>query len=284
MTKKTILTFNLLLLCSIAFSQGTQVAGSPVYHSSNNVHIGGNTNAGLYVRHLYGKEALSTLADILYLNYNTGKNVWVGGFTGTTSNLLVDGKVGIGTSGPTAKLEVSGGNIAGNSAVIAQGNNYTWTNGATFIDYNPSAGYGRIGAYDYSTASWKNLTIGGGNLGIGTPNPSEKLEVNGNARIVGEIYSKKVKVSANASNWPDYVFEPDYQLRTLAETEVFIKANKHLPEVPSAKEIEEKGQDLGDVQTILLKKIEEMTLQMIEMNKRLEKLEKENKALKENEE
>tara|TARA_Y100000114_G_scaffold92623_1_gene86069 strand:+ start:9895 stop:10473 length:579 start_codon:yes stop_codon:yes gene_type:complete len=111
------------------------------------------------------------------------------------------------------------------------------------------------------------------NVGIGTTSPSEKLEVNGTIR------SKKVKVEA--SPWPDYVFSSDYNLRPLNELEDFIQQNQHLPEVPSAQEIEANGQDLGDIQTVLLKKIEELTLYLIDENKENEALKKENQDLKE---
>ncbi len=111
-----------------------------------------------------------------------------------------------------------------------------------------------------------------GDMGIGTSSPSEKLEVAGNALIDGEIYSKKVKVSTNPGNWPDYVFEPNYKLQSLSELEKYIQANKHLPEVPSAIEVKEKGQDLGEIQATLLKKVEELTLYMIEQNKKQESL------------
>ncbi|GHE56694.1 hypothetical protein [Roseivirga thermotolerans] len=111
------------------------------------------------------------------------------------------------------------------------------------------------------------------NVGIGTTSPSEKLEVNGTIR------SKKVKVEA--SPWPDYVFSSDYKLRPLKELEQFVQQNQHLPEVPSAKEIEINGQDLGDIQAVLLKKIEELTLYLIDENKENEALKKENQDLKE---
>jgi hypothetical protein len=64
--------------------------------------------------------------------------------------------------------------------------------------------------------------------------------------------------------WSDYVFNDDYKLRSLSSLESFIKQNKHLPEVPSAKEVEEKGISVGDNQALLLKKIEELTLYVIE--------------------
>lgn len=118
-----------------------------------------------------------------------------------------------------------------------------------------------------------------GNIGVGTADPGEKLEVNGNALIDGELYSKKVKVSVDPGNWPDYVFASSYELRALSELESFVKKNGHLPEVPSAKEVETNGLDLGDMDATLLKKVEELTLYMIEMKKEIEELKKENKRL-----
>ncbi|MEP0986842.1 hypothetical protein [Ekhidna sp.] len=111
-----------------------------------------------------------------------------------------------------------------------------------------------------------------GNVGIGTTSPSHKLEVNGTIR------SKEVKVEA--ANWPDYVFEPDYDLRSLEETAAYIKSNKHLPEIPSAKEMEANGVQLGEMNMLLLKKIEELTLYQIEMMNLIKAQQKEIEKLK----
>ena len=76
---------------------------------------------------------------------------------------------------------------------------------------------------------------------------------------------------------PDYVFEEDYNLRTLEATKAYIEENKHLPEIPSAAEMEANGIDLGDMNMRLLKKIEELTLYQIELLERIEKLESKQK-------
>ena len=114
----------------------------------------------------------------------------------------------------------------------------------------------------------------GGNVGIGTisiNDPNYKLFVETGIR------TRKVKV--DQVSWADYVFEPTYKLPTLKEVEDYIKKNKHLPDVPSAQEVEKNGIDLGDNQTILLKKIEELTLYVIEQNKKLEEQAKRIEAL-----
>lgn len=113
----------------------------------------------------------------------------------------------------------------------------------------------------------------GGNAGIGTTTPTEKLSVNGNVVTNGNMYAKKVVVTQTPP-FPDYVFNPDYRLMPLSEVARFIHANKHLPEVPSAKEIAEKGVNIGDNQALLLKKIEELTLYVIELTKQNQKQQK----------
>jgi hypothetical protein len=82
--------------------------------------------------------------------------------------------------------------------------------------------------------------------------------------------------------WPDYVFEKEYKLQPLAEVEKYIQENKHLPNIPSAKDIENEGIDVAKMQAKQLEKIEELTLYMIEMKKEIDLLKKENEALKNN--
>ena len=105
----------------------------------------------------------------------------------------------------------------------------------------------------------------GGFVGIGTSKPKEALSVN------GKIRAHEIKVET--SNWPDYVFEDGYQLPNLKETALFIEKNKHLPGVPKAMEIEENGLALGEMNKIMMQKIEELTLHLIEKEKKIERQE-----------
>lgn len=145
---------------------------------------------------------------------------------------------------------------------------------------NPATNF--IGTTDQQSLAFKTndiqriLISSDGNVGIGTS------AITGGAYklyVENGIRTGKVKVDL-ATNWPDYVFHQQYKLPSLKEIEEFIQKNKHLPDVPSAKEVKENGLDLGDNQAILLKKIEELTLYLIEVNKKVDKLTEENEILK----
>jgi hypothetical protein len=103
-----------------------------------------------------------------------------------------------------------------------------------------------------------------GNVGIGTINPTEKLSVK------GKIRAQEIKVEA--VNWPDYVFDEGYKVETLKELESYIKTNKHLPGMPTAKQIETDGLELGEMVKLQQQKIEELTLHLIEKDKQMNAL------------
>ncbi|UII22644.1 hypothetical protein [Fulvivirga ligni] len=114
-----------------------------------------------------------------------------------------------------------------------------------------------------------DFNLVGKKVGIGTLQPDEKLTVN------GVIHSKEVKVDTNIPV-PDYVFAPEYNLPTLSTIERYIQENHHLPDIPAAKEMEAEGIKVGEMNMLLLKKVEELTLHIIELEKRIKELEKDN--------
>jgi hypothetical protein len=126
----------------------------------------------------------------------------------------------------------------------------------------------------YKLAVVGNINTDGMAVGTTTLPTGYKLAVG------GYIITEKVRVKLLSSGWPDYVFGEKYLLPGLKETEQYIKQNNHLPGVPTAAEIEKDGLDLGDGQALLLKKIEELTLHLIEMDKKIDKLAQENIELK----
>jgi hypothetical protein len=98
--------------------------------------------------------------------------------------------------------------------------------------------------------------------------------------VGGGIITEKIRVATNGTTfWADYVFEPSFKLRSLSEVAQYIKLNKHLPDIPSTAEVSQNGIDLAETQALLLQKVEELTLYMIEQDKQIQKLEKKVKRL-----
>lgn len=95
----------------------------------------------------------------------------------------------------------------------------------------------------------------------------------------GMVRAREIKVDL-ANNWPDYVFQPSYPLMPLMEVKTYVEANGHLPNVPDACEVEEEGIALGEMNRILLEKVEELTLYMIQMQEEQERLKLELEELK----
>lgn len=132
-----------------------------------------------------------------------------------------------------------------------------------------------VGYASDGTRYGTNNALVAGSVGIGTTNISD---VNYKLFVETGIRTRKIKV--DAFTWSDYVFEKNYKLPILRDVEKFIQLNKHLPGVPSASEVEKNGIDLAENQATLLKKVEELTLYLIELDKKVATLSKENELLR----
>ncbi|HAS44394.1 MAG TPA: hypothetical protein DCS93_28205 [Microscillaceae bacterium] len=117
-----------------------------------------------------------------------------------------------------------------------------------------------------------NIVNINGKLGVGTNTPDEKLTVKGKIHAEGLVCDLNIPA-------PDYVFEPDYRLRTLAEVEAYIQKHKHLPSVPSAKTMAKEGVQLLTLSMKLLEKVEELTLYTLAQQKEITQLKKQVKQL-----
>jgi hypothetical protein len=107
--------------------------------------------------------------------------------------------------------------------------------------------------------------INTGNVGIGTTNPgTNKLSVE------GTIGARKMQVKQ--TTWADFVFQPDYQLPPLQEVANYISTNKHLPGIPTTEQVQQNGIDLGEMNKLLLQKMEELTLYIIAQQKQIDQL------------
>ncbi|MDP5202030.1 hypothetical protein [Flavobacterium sp. DG2-3] len=190
-------------------------------------------------------------------------NIVFGTYGYERMRLNLTGNLGIGTNNPQQKLVVSNNNAEGFEVYL-----------------DPAVSVVGLQSYNRTLSAYSKMQLDAsqfafmyGKVGIGKLNPSNDLDVN------GTIHSKEVKIDLNFPA-PDYVFKDDYNLRPLQEVENYIKENSHLPEIPSAKEFEENGINVSEMNMALLKKIEELTLYMIEMKKENEKQNREINDLK----
>lgn len=197
------------------------------------------------------------------------------------------GYVGIGTNHPKQKLHVVDGNILISRSSSAGGAPGSACGSMMFGDIvgdgHPLSKWA-IGYCNDNGRSglnfWRPRTNGAddllnyalfiddrnGYIGIGTNRPIYKLSVN------GTILAKEIRVNEDSSYWPDFVFDNDYVLMSLAELKHFVSNYKHLPDVPSADDIDGKDVSLGEMNRILLQKIEELTLYVIDLQEQIDTL------------
>jgi len=221
-------------------------------------------------------------------------NVSLASEVGNSSYMM--GNLGVGTQNPTERLVVNG-----NLKVILDQATFPAKNvtGIVALGYSGITGaqnWALRGVYQHGFRVGNNADGGDldvikslngntvlatktdgtapGNVGIGITNPAERLAVN------GIIRAREIKVEA--SNWPDYVFEEGYQVGTLQKLESYIKANKHLPGMPNAKEVETNGIAVSEMLKLQQQKIEELTLYLIEKDKKIDALIKRVVALENN--
>jgi hypothetical protein len=189
--------------------------------------------------------------------------------------VIVDERLGINTSPVnTTLLDINNNYKSSAAKIVTDYNSSSNLKGIDVSVKNPGQG-GVTGLYidaDDSPSDFAIIADGNnafnGIVSIGTMDPAAGYKLN----VDGKIIAEELRIQ-NSTAWPDYVFETDYSLQPLDKVSEFIRENKHLPEVPSAKDIEQNGIIVGEMQATLLKKIEELTLYIIEQDKRISQLE-----------
>ena len=354
--KKIILFFVGCFVCSLAWTQWTTPNAAGNIYNTNTGYVGIGTTNPVNALHVAGHVAAASYnstgviagfvqswADnaIIWKSGNSNNGLRFGSAsdlqaTGWSEKMRITdaGYVGIGTTTPSAMLEVANENSGNASLRVGVKSNMANTNaqilnslaaigsdgttitsvGSVAWDYynngSPSwagtlmlhtgkavtGSYCGVPAGNQGTLIFDNVSSGviatnganlyispsavvstsflaNGNVGIGTTNPgTNKLAVE------GTIAARKVVVTAT-NPFPDYVFQPSYNLPSLDSVAQFLQANHHLPEIPSADSVAKNGLDLGGNQVVLLKKIEELTLYTIELQKKVEMLETQNKEM-----
>jgi len=259
------------------------ITGADGTFNGGSLTSGDNGAAGMAIVHTSGGYGNS--AELAFVTHNNGLD--------SRERVRIDriGNVGIGTTNPQQLLNINSGAAPTASQFRITSNNLGSLSALSYSPDNTSIGFD----VDYAAGSWiarnstvawlyksagqlqiigsAGNTVGGnapqnqlldinlssGNVGIGTSNPDQKLTVK------GSIHSQEVIV--DMSVLPDYIFKPTYHLPTLTEVKTYIDQNHHLPEMPSAEQVEKDGLSLGDMNAKLLKKVEELTLYLIEKDK-----------------
>lgn len=289
MKKTTILIIAILIIAcksTIAQTRVPENSSSPIYYNGGKVGIGTpsiNNTLQVYAPPTSGISSSGNAfavgvsdTDRMLFGVNESRNGWI---QPRLANLLLcphAGNVGIGTTSPQEKLEVKGSLYLGkNDPYIYWNSNHlnlkSKYNCIPVVAIRGSQNYAsRLDMYTAGDAertvqihTGSSSYFNGGNVGIGTKTPDYKLDVEGTIRV------RELKVDMQGA---DFVFEDDYQLRSLEEVQDFITINKHLPDVAPAKEMQENGVNQSEMNQLLLQKIEELTLYVIELKKENEEM------------
>ncbi|HMJ67783.1 MAG TPA: hypothetical protein VK508_02745 [Cyclobacteriaceae bacterium] len=282
-----------------------QIAGA--FYTGGNIGIGTTSISNpqgwgrvLEVSGTAHSKILATNSDAAYsvgLFSHSGWSGLSGGFVGTETNhnlyflsnytpkavLTTAGRFGIGTFTPQQMLDVSGivaingvkvinttnslngQDIYLNGRVIR--NESTVNQDGMYINYDATGGGGaHVRFYANGQTERMRIDASTGNVGIGTLSPDAKLAVK------GKIHAQEVQIDLAGAVAPDYVFEQNYKLPSLETLRTYIEQYHHLPEVPSAEEMGENGVNVGEMNLLLLKKIEELTLYVIDQQKQIDEL------------
>lgn len=248
--KKLIFSLSLFLcFSSLVHAQWTTNATNTITSTSNSIGIGTIPVSLLHV------SGLGTAVDhpaqwenqALIIQANTGGR-------STTTGAVLEFAIPANTDGT---------NIWSQARIITVAGNTTTGNAVGKMILGTKRNFDKLGT-GYGWYYGNDLVIdGAGRVGINTLTPREALSVNGNIR------SKQVTVEL--ANWPDYVFKKDYQLPSLSELKTYIDQNQHLPEIPSEQQIAKEGLNLGEMNKLLMKKVEELTLYLIEKDQKEKK-------------
>jgi len=274
---------------STASGNGIGLFGSAAGAGGNRIGVWGNGSGGIANYGVYGSASGGAGYYAIYgSNPNTAG--YAGYFNGrgyfeeelrANKNLIVDLNAGIGTLTPTTKLNIIGGADASLSTngFIQLGSTNSWNllfDDNEILARNNGAGNDLFIQNDGGNVLMCSSELGGVGIGLiaGTSLANGYIFC-----VDGKIIAEEMRIQ-NSTNWPDYVFENKYNLMPLDELKASIEVNKHLPNIPSAAEVENNGILVGDMQKKMMEKIEELTLYILDLNAANKKLQQDVDLLK----
>jgi len=252
----------------------------------NRLEVAGTVNATAFIGNGSGLNNVpgDNLGNHIAMQNIQMNGKWLSNDGGNEGIFINDaGNIGIMTSNLNAQFEIA-------DIYEPGGMNLKIGNDCYFTDIDISNSLGLYGCNQSNTSASLKLGSGGimitgkdGKLGVGNQNPMAMLDVNGDIKatsmtlnnliVTTKIEAGEIEVK-DLSEWKDCVFEYDYKLISLKETEEYIKQNKHLPGIPSEKEVLENGINVGEMNAMLLQKIEELTLHIIDLDHKIFELSK----------
>lgn len=273
------LFLSIAAVLAISYSYGQNSAGLP----SGNIGIGTTNPKALLdisTNSIYGDEkgawkVRSATADqymyASYLDAYSAGSIQVLQPGISTQNLLLNaqgGNVGIGITAPKATLDISTKSIYGDEKGALKISSQT-ANQFLYVSYLDAYNAGSIQVIR-PVVGPQNLLLNaqGGSVAIGTTDPKGYM-----LAVNGSTVATSMTVQLNTA-WPDYVFKKDYELPSLKELKTYVDQYHHLPEMPTESQVAKDGLNLGEINSKLVKKVEELTLYLIEQHKQIEILEK----------
>jgi trimeric autotransporter adhesin len=276
----------------MATLQNTTAIGSNAYTRKNNTMILGDTTNNLQVGigTSWPTQRLTIKGNFSFVAYNSGlfyqnnrflfqdeqNNIALG--TNHEADLQGNNNLLLGVGAKTLNT-LNNATAIGSGSEVAVNNGFVLGNAQTLVGIGISAPTARleVASGNDGESGIKLTNLNANNASALASSKFLTLDAQGNMKLASELsYSVK-----STSDWADYVFEPSYKLPALSQVEQFLKLNKHLPNVPSATEMTTQNVSVAQMDAILLKKIEELTLYVIALEKENQTLKAQNKENKE---
>lgn len=267
--------YNIAIGAAAMFSRTSGSGNIAIGYQSGYSNIIGTHNVFIGYQSGYSE----TGSNKLYIdNSNTTDPLIYGEFDNDILSFI--GDVGINTKTPVGRLHVHDDASSNTFMYITPATTSSGDSSSIFLGEDHDASYGMYWMYD---GSGNQMELYGKSSGT-IYGPHLVVDRNDGDVAIGETFASGYKLSVDGKviceelrvnlteDWPDYVFKPDYNLLPLDKLESFVDENGHLPNIPSSEEMDDSGLEVGEMQRLMMEKIEELTLYVIQQQKEIDEL------------